>query len=148
MQTKLLTYNLLDIILVPPRSDQAGWGHRNKLLSDLWNGMSQDERMIFHDPFFFALAKIPDLSLTNEDRVVELEDNVESNQNENPIAQLVSAPKIHQLSEANELKYRLIFKKLVDVEKVHSNHGKPGPTESMATMQLKSLARLKPHIME
>ncbi|KAH9810998.1 hypothetical protein DFH28DRAFT_932176 [Melampsora americana] len=120
-------------VKVPPQSNQAGWGRRNKLLSDLWNAKSPDERMVFCNPFFFALEKLPDLSLSNEDHVVESEDD----------GQLVSAPKIHQLSEANESKYLLIFNELVEIEKVHANHGKPGLTESMATMQLKSLAAFR-----
>ncbi|EGG00115.1 uncharacterized protein MELLADRAFT_93769 [Melampsora larici-populina 98AG31] len=127
-------------IELPPRSDQAGWGHRNKKLRDLWKSKSLDEQMVFRDPFFFALAKLPNLSLSNEEHVTELENDDEFNENKNPVAQLVSAPKIHQLSEADELKYRPIFDKLVDVDKVHANHGKPESTDSMATMQLKSLA--------
>ncbi|EGF97714.1 uncharacterized protein MELLADRAFT_84516 [Melampsora larici-populina 98AG31] len=112
---------------VPSRTDQAGWGRRNKILSDMW----------------YAKTKLPDLSLSNEDFIVEMEDDDgEIIENKNPAAQ-VTAPKIHQLSESDELKYRPIFEELVDIDKVHANHGKPESTDSMQTMQLKSLAAFR-----
>ncbi|KAH9809613.1 hypothetical protein DFH28DRAFT_904323 [Melampsora americana] len=137
-------------IEVPARGDTAGWGRRNKALGDLWDAKTKDERMVFKDPFFFALAKLPDLSLaklpdssSSTGGHVELEDeDVEMNEIEDPRAQ-VSAPKIHQLSEADEAKYQPIFEELVDIEKLHANHGKPESTDSMATMQLKSLAAFR-----
>ncbi|EGG06548.1 uncharacterized protein MELLADRAFT_86363 [Melampsora larici-populina 98AG31] len=127
---------------VPSRNVPAGWGRRNKILRDKWKEKSVDQQMVFRDPFFFALAKLPDLSLSNEDHVQLEDDNGEIIDNHNPAAQ-VSAPKIHQLCKSDEIKYRPIYEDLVDVEKVHANHGKPESTDSMQTMQLKSLAAFR-----
>lgn len=140
---KLIIYNILvTVTVVPSRENKAGWGLRNKKLSDLWKAMSEDQQNVFKDPFFFALAGLPDLSLSNECHV-ELEDeDGETNEMDHPAAQ-VSAPKFHQLSAANDSQYWSIFESVIDVEKVHTNHGKPESTDSTANVQLKSSAAFR-----
>lgn len=90
--------------------------------------------------FFFALAKIPNLSRPNG--TVELGNDNQPTEEEDISAQVTSPP-IHQLSEEEEVIYRPIFDELVDVEKVHFNHGKPETSVSMASLQLKSLAAFR-----
>ncbi|KAH9822319.1 hypothetical protein DFH28DRAFT_882150 [Melampsora americana] len=124
-------------VKMPHRDDKAGWAIRNKQLRDLWDDMSIDEKTVFKSPYFFALAKLPDLS--NPSLVAELEDDDQDSNEEDVLAQVSSTP-VHQLSEEDKLRYRPLFNRLVDIEKVHANHGKPQSTDSTASLQLKSLA--------
>lgn len=124
--------------LVPHREDKSGWEVRNKELSALWKSKSEDEKAVFEDPFFFALANLPNLS--DEDTNEPLDEDPDGIIN---LAAEVSAPKVHQLTEAEEIKYRPLFDRLVDVNKVHQNHGKPEKSEPVAKLQLKSLAAFR-----
>ncbi|EGG05196.1 uncharacterized protein MELLADRAFT_88277 [Melampsora larici-populina 98AG31] len=122
---------------LPPRSDHTGWKTRNQKLSDLWDDMSKDEKIIFEDPYFFALAKLPDWSKQPAD-TNSCGEEIEEDQ-----AAQVSAPQVHQLSEDERQKYQPLFDKLVDVQKVHTTHGEPTSSDSVSTLQLKSLAAFR-----
>ncbi|KAH9823492.1 hypothetical protein DFH28DRAFT_1173069 [Melampsora americana] len=124
-------------VRVPHRNDKEGWKIRNKELKDLWDKRSIDEKMVFEDPFFFALAKLPDLS---KQTIPTVDD--ECNEEEDLVTQ-ISAPQVHQLSEDKERNLRPLFDNLVDVEKLHLNHGRPEANDSAAKLQVKSLASFR-----
>ncbi|KAH9807648.1 hypothetical protein DFH28DRAFT_914025 [Melampsora americana] len=127
-------------ITMPHRNDKPGWAKRNKDIREIWDNMSIDQKMVFKTPYFFALAKLPDLSRPSA--VVDL-GNDGQDIDEEDISAEVTSPPIHQLSEEDELLYRPIFEELVDVEKVQLNHGKPETSVSTTSLQLKSLAAFR-----
>lgn len=115
-------------------------------MSDLWNGLSPEEKDVFRDPYFFALAGLPNLALTQSGLDPEDIDNDEDEADLYGFQHLdsrVPVPKVHQLSEAEKAKYQPLFDRLVNVEKLHLCHGRPDPTQSIATLQAKSLAELR-----
>ncbi|EGG09941.1 uncharacterized protein MELLADRAFT_95233 [Melampsora larici-populina 98AG31] len=120
---------------LPPRNDKSGWKARNQKLGRMWKELTSDERQVFSDPFFFALANLPDLSKV----VIDDEDEEKE---EDQSAQ-VPTPAVHQLSDEDKLKYQPLFDRMVNIEKVHITHGSPKSTSSMATLQLKSLAAFR-----
>lgn len=132
----LIFYSSKTCFTVPHQDDKEGWVTRNKKLSDMWSLMSKDQKRVFQDPFFFALANIPDLA--NEGVPDGANDNTEED-----LFGEVAAPQVYQLSEEEEVMYRPIFNELVDVEKLHVNHGQPQPSESSAQQQRKSLAAFR-----
>ncbi|EGG03381.1 uncharacterized protein MELLADRAFT_90091 [Melampsora larici-populina 98AG31] len=127
---------------LPEKADSTGWASRNRKVADLWKALSDDEKDVFQNPYFFALANLPDLSnLPAENDNSNIEDN--DNPTFTHIDGSTVAPQVHPLTEAEKSKYEPIFKRLVDVEKLHICHGKPEPTQSIATLQKNSLAALK-----
>ncbi|EGG12582.1 uncharacterized protein MELLADRAFT_86740 [Melampsora larici-populina 98AG31] len=94
------------------------------------------------DPLFFALAGLPDFSQISDEPFEDDDEEFITTRNKDPESQVL-VPKIHPLSEAEEQKYRPLFNKLVDVDKVHKNLRKPDKTESTATLQRKSLAAFR-----
>ncbi|KAH9807110.1 hypothetical protein DFH28DRAFT_1140348 [Melampsora americana] len=96
------------------RNDKPGWAKQNKDIREIWDNMSIDQKMVFKTPYFFALAKLPDLSRPSA--VVELGNDGQDIDKEDISAEVTSPP-VHQLSEEDELLYRPIFEELVDVEK-------------------------------
>lgn len=127
--------------LAEPGNSQD-WTDRNQTVAKLWKGLSKDEKDVFRDPYFFALAKLPDLSkLPDEDKDEGCEDG------EDPSFQYLNettcAPSVHTLSAEEQMKYQPLFDKLVDVEKLHLSHGKPSSTTSVANIQKKSLVELR-----
>ncbi|EGG00110.1 uncharacterized protein MELLADRAFT_93848 [Melampsora larici-populina 98AG31] len=98
---------------LPEKADSTGWASRNRKVADLWKALSDDEKDTTDNPTFTHI----DGSTV--------------------------APQVHPLTEAEKSKYEPIFKRLVDVEKLHICHGKPEPTQSIATLQKNSLAALK-----
>lgn len=109
-------------------------------MSDIWNSLTDDEKNIFRDPFFFALAGLPNLALQPTEDDDDEETNSYAFQHLKPS---IPAPKVHQLSEADKLKYQPLFDRLVDVEKLHLSHGQPDRTQSIAKLQQRSLAELR-----
>ncbi|EGF97543.1 uncharacterized protein MELLADRAFT_85090 [Melampsora larici-populina 98AG31] len=127
---------------LPEKADSTGWASRNRKVADLWKALSDDEKDVFQNPYFFALANLPDLSnlpAENDDSNIEDKDNPTFTH----IDGSTVAPQVHPLTKAEKSKYEPIFKRLVDVEKLHICHGKPEPTQSIATLQKNSLAALK-----
>ncbi|EGF97326.1 uncharacterized protein MELLADRAFT_85864 [Melampsora larici-populina 98AG31] len=139
--TRFLSFGKKPLAIeMPHRNNKAGWAKRNTDIRDIWDNMTNDEKMVFRTPYFFALAKLPDLSSPSV--AVEVGD-VDQEINEEDISAQVTSPHVNQLSEEEELLYRPIFDELVDVEKVHFNHGKPEKNVSVASLQLKSLAAFR-----
>ncbi|KAH9807109.1 hypothetical protein DFH28DRAFT_1140347 [Melampsora americana] len=101
-------------ITMSHRNDKPGWAKQNKDIREIWDNMSIDQKMVFKTPYFFALAKLPDLSRPSA--VVELGNDGQDIDKEDISAEVTSPP-VHQLSEEDELLYRPIFEELVDVEK-------------------------------
>ncbi|KAH9817298.1 hypothetical protein DFH28DRAFT_890079 [Melampsora americana] len=125
---------------LPPRGDKEEWGNRNQRLANIWKGLSKDQKTVFKDPYFFALANLPDLSNLNDEESDEPDTEDFSFQH---LDASTPAPKVHQLDEAERLKYLPIYNELVDIPKLHLCHGRPEPTSSVATLQKKSLAELR-----
>ncbi|KAH9808172.1 hypothetical protein DFH28DRAFT_1088085 [Melampsora americana] len=124
---------------LPARANKQEWVTRNKKLSDIWQKLTKDEKMVFRDPFFFSLANLPDFSYIENDDVANAEEDLSMEHLEAE----VPPPKVHRLSEADRLKYQPLFDRLVDVEKLHICHGRPEPTSSVTTLQKKSIAELR-----
>ncbi|EGG07683.1 uncharacterized protein MELLADRAFT_71666 [Melampsora larici-populina 98AG31] len=126
---------------LPPRANKEAWATRNTKVSNIWKKFSDNEKMVFRDPFFFALGNLPDLTyIEPEDVSGEDKEQVLSMHH---LEAESSPPKVLQLSEADRLKYQPIFDRLVDVKKLHTCHGQPEPTSSVATLQKRSLTELK-----
>lgn len=128
---------------MPPRTDTEAWAARNQQLSELWNALTPDEKDIFRDPFFFACAGLPNLALTQPELEDDNDDNEEDPFGFQHLEANITAPKVHVLSEAEKAKYQPLFDRLVDVEKLHLSHGQPDQTQSIGTLQKKSLAELR-----
>ncbi|KAH9823184.1 hypothetical protein DFH28DRAFT_1018066 [Melampsora americana] len=125
---------------LPARANREEWVTRNKKLAEMWKGFTDDEKTVFKDPYFFALANLPDLSYFERDDT-EREDADDLSMDH--LDASTSPPRVHQLSEADRAKYMPIFQKLVDIDKLHLCHGRPEPTSSVATLQKKSLSELR-----
>ncbi|EGG09726.1 uncharacterized protein MELLADRAFT_95186 [Melampsora larici-populina 98AG31] len=126
---------------VPESGDSEGWTRRNKKVSDLWKKLSKDEKDVFRDPYFFALAKLPNLSTLPMDITKPAEDGGDTSLQH--LNESMPAPTVHKLTDEQKTKYMPLFEKLVDVEKLHLCHGKPSPSTPVATIQQKSLVELR-----
>lgn len=128
---------------MPERDNKAEWVARNQKMADEWAKLSKDEQNIFRDPYFFALAGIPDYSTHD----IDTEDNGEGDPVNGVNVQQFDASAtpatVHQLSESDKEKYQPLFDKLVKVDKVHTCHGKPEPLPSIPTLQNRSLLAVK-----
>ncbi|KAH9819433.1 hypothetical protein DFH28DRAFT_1145117 [Melampsora americana] len=129
---------------LPERDNKDAWVDRNQKMADLWNDLSKEEKDVFRDPYFFALAGLPDYSSSDN---IDPNDNVEEDTANGVNVQQFDAPAlppaIHQLSDSDKQKYQPLFDRLVNVEKVHLCHGKPEPSPSIATQQKRSLLAVK-----
>ncbi|KAH9809124.1 hypothetical protein DFH28DRAFT_934632 [Melampsora americana] len=124
------------------KDDSVEWGNHNQRVANIWKGLKEEEEDVFQNPYFFALANLPDLS-----NVTSIEDETEIEDDKDPNFALIdastAAPRVHKLTEAEKEKYLPIYNRLVNVEKLHSCHGKPEPTQSVATLQKQSLLALR-----
>ncbi|EGG01336.1 uncharacterized protein MELLADRAFT_92582 [Melampsora larici-populina 98AG31] len=129
---------------MPERNDKDAWVARNQEMAEKWHDLSQDEQDVFKDPYFFALANLPDYStaVVGNDQGGE-GDNDKNGINTNQFDSTTPAPKVHQLSEEEKAKYQPLFEKLVNVEKLHLSHGKPEKSTSVATLQKRSLVAVR-----
>ncbi|EGG04659.1 uncharacterized protein MELLADRAFT_88701 [Melampsora larici-populina 98AG31] len=125
---------------LPERATRDDWVTRNKKLAKVWKGFTDDEKTVFKDPYFFALANLPDLSYFERE---DAEDEDAEDLSMDHLDASSTAPKVHQLSEDDRTKYMPIFKELVDVEKLLVCHGRQDPTSSVATLQKKSLSEVQ-----
>lgn len=113
-------------------------------MADIWSDLSTDEKDVFRDPNFFALAGIPDYSsIDNLDTQDVADDDAANGVNVQQFDAPALTPAVHQLSESDMQKFQLLFDKLVNVEKLHLCHGKPKPSPSIATLQKQSLLAVK-----
>ncbi|EGG01744.1 uncharacterized protein MELLADRAFT_91920 [Melampsora larici-populina 98AG31] len=125
---------------LPEPGDKDGWTNRNKKSASNWKKLSKHEKDVFRDPYFFALANLPDLSN------VPFADENEINEDETDLQHLEESaptPSVHKLTDEQKSLYQPLFDKLVDIEKLQSVYGKPTPSSSVATVQKKSLAALR-----
>ncbi|EGG06955.1 uncharacterized protein MELLADRAFT_86211 [Melampsora larici-populina 98AG31] len=132
---------------LPAPGDKAGWTHHNQEVSKMWKKLSKDEKDVFQDPYFFALANLPDLSNVpgGDNDLPDTDDG-----DETPLQlldQTTNAPQVHKLTDEEKLKYQPLFNRLVEIDKLHVCHGKPSPSTSVATIQKKSFVELRkaPH---
>ncbi|EGF98961.1 uncharacterized protein MELLADRAFT_95018 [Melampsora larici-populina 98AG31] len=104
---------------LPAPGDKAGWTHHNQEVSKMWKNLSKDEKDVFRDPYFFALANLPDLSNVpgGDDDLPDTDDG-----DKTPLQHL------DQTTNAPQL---------------HVCHGKPAPSTSVATIQKKSFVELR-----
>ncbi|KAH9808791.1 hypothetical protein DFH28DRAFT_993654 [Melampsora americana] len=128
---------------LPERDDKEEWVSRNQRMAVNWNGLTKDEKDVFCDPYFFALAGLPDYNTIK----TELDENDSNMDNDAVNVQHFDsstvAPTVHKLSEEEKQKYQPLFERLVNVEKVHLSHGKPEPTPSIASLQKQSLLAVR-----
>ncbi|KAH9811113.1 hypothetical protein DFH28DRAFT_1085265 [Melampsora americana] len=124
---------------LPAQADRDDWGNRNKKLAKIWKELSDDERTVFKDPYFFALANLPDLTYVEHEGLEDQDDDLDMEH----VEASTLPPKVHQLTEADRLKYQPIFNRIVDVAKLHVCYGRPDPTSSVESLQKKSLAELR-----
>lgn len=132
-------------LTVPDPGEKDAWTLRNQKVSRIWKGLREEEKDVFRDPFFFALANLPDLSNGSGtyDQDIEREDGDEIDHTLHHINDPTATPSVHQLSNEEKLKYQHLFDELVDIDKLHLCHGKPAPSNSVATIQQQSLAELR-----
>ncbi|EGG03946.1 uncharacterized protein MELLADRAFT_89771 [Melampsora larici-populina 98AG31] len=128
---------------LPERDNKDEWVARNQKMADEWAQLSKDEQNIFRDPYFFALAGIPDYSTHVIDTEETVEDDPANGVNVQQFDASTTPATVHQLSESDKEKYQPIFNKLVNVDKVHMCHGKPEPLPSIATLQKRSLLAVR-----
>ncbi|EGG07684.1 uncharacterized protein MELLADRAFT_85569 [Melampsora larici-populina 98AG31] len=128
---------------LPESGDSAGWKARNKKVSRLWKKLKDDEKDVFRDPYFFALADLPNLSKVPEDLDSTANPEDEGNTSLQHLDESTATPLVHKLTAEEKAKYQPLFDKLVDKEKLHTCHGKPSPTSSVATVQKRSLLELR-----
>ncbi|EGG13014.1 uncharacterized protein MELLADRAFT_87071 [Melampsora larici-populina 98AG31] len=132
-------------LAVPKPGDKDGWTARNQQVAKIWKTLSKDQKAVFQDPYFFALAGLPDLSAVpfkGDGEVVESEDG-EVDTSLQHLDDLTVAPAVYKLTSEDRLKYQPIFDELVDADKLHLCHGKPASSDSVATLQKKSLVELR-----
>lgn len=126
--------------IVPDRDNKDGWVDRNQDMANKWHNMSDDKRKVFTDPFFFALAGLPDYSKAMEEAThSDANDEEIDGVNVQYCDESTKAPQVHQLSDEDKQRYQPLFDKLVNIDKLHLCHGKPEPTASVATLQKRSL---------
>lgn len=137
----------LFVIIVPPSEDKPEWGAYNKKLSKIWKGFTSNQRDIFRDPFFFALANLPDLSNippeNNADADMDEAGPEDTTVERQPEDATTTAPAAQKLTDEEYCKYQPIFDELVDIEKLHWCHGKPDASKSVASLQQRSLLELR-----
>lgn len=100
----------------------------------MWSRLTEDEKTIFEDPIFWALAGIPDPAKWSPDQADDWEDLPED-VDISPAVQdsQVYAPEVATLTASQESKYRPLFEKLVDAERLLVNYGKPEEAPEEAT---------------
>lgn len=151
---------------VPPVTDKNGWKKRNRKVARLWMELTDDEKLIFKDPYFWALAGLPD----PDGWVVDDDDDWEDEEDDPPAQDLnntadgvepenldeeetpaqvtkqaatILAPKVHQLSAEDEAKLRPLFDEMVDKVRIELNHGKPARGPGVGSTVTKGLAAFK-----
>ncbi|EGG06870.1 uncharacterized protein MELLADRAFT_86305 [Melampsora larici-populina 98AG31] len=133
---------------LPDRDDKDAWTKQNQEMADIWHSLSKHQQSVFKDPYFFALANLPDYSIASLGEHDEHNNDVNENKNENGVNltnfnTVTPSPTINKLSEEDKAKYQPLFKDLVNVEKVHLCHGKPESSPSIATLQKRSLIAVR-----
>lgn len=137
------------MLIVPLREDKEAWKARNTKIAEIWNSLSKDEQDVFRNPFFFALANLPDLSLEecigvdNDDNNDNVDFEITNYLGNQDLDASAAAPKVHQLSEADKLRLQPLFDRLVNVEKLHLSHGKPDASQSVAKIQELSMVAIR-----
>lgn len=120
--------------LVGLPSTPAGSQKRHEAWAAMWSALTKDEKTLFEDPIFWALAGIPDPAKWSPDQADDWEDVHEDNPEDDASAadldSQLYAPELVKLTASQESKYRPLFNKLVDVERVRLNYGKPEETSS------------------
>lgn len=128
--------------------------------------LTDDEKMVFKDPFFWALAGLPDPDGWNVDDDDDWEDEEDdppppvTTQGENgeddandtdddtpaqvtKASAVITPPKTHELSAEDEAKLRPLFESLVDQRRIELNYGKPVRSPSMNNVVARGLAAFK-----
>lgn len=149
---------------VPRSTDKTGWKKRNKDVAGLWMDFTDDQKTIFKDPYFWALAGLPDPDgwvVDDDDDWEDEEDDPPAQalaenvaEDENPTeddtpdqvikaSAVIPAPHVHRLSDEDERRLRPIFDELVDKARIEINYGKPARVPSMGNTVMKGLAAFK-----
>lgn len=124
---------------------------------------TDEQKSVFKDPYFWALAGLPDPDgwLVEDDEDWEDEEDDppaqvlnEADETENgdeddtpdqvvKAAAVIPAPQVHQLSADDEARLRPIFEELVDHKRIELNYGKPARTPSVGNIVAKGQAAFK-----
>lgn len=91
---------------MPAARTSEGFGDRNKQVGAIWKGYSDEQRLVFSLPYFYALLGIPEF---NDDS------------DEFDIAE--PHPTLHPISQEDRELLEPIYHQLVDVAKVRANLG-------------------------
>ncbi|KAH9817962.1 hypothetical protein DFH28DRAFT_888758 [Melampsora americana] len=91
---------------------------RNSANSNAYNALTADELAVFTSPYFYALGGYPDYSA-----VSVMQDIISGNT-------LTIVPKVPKLSNEDEEKFRPIYNKLVDMNKVEKDRALNTPSTS------------------
>ncbi|EGG03048.1 uncharacterized protein MELLADRAFT_109639 [Melampsora larici-populina 98AG31] len=116
-------------------------GERNRINSDRWKALDDDHKAIFSPSLFYALAGAPNPFAPSESKDLDDED-------EDVGDIFVPLPKVRRLTVEEEAKYRPIYEKMVDDERVSANISKPKAGPSDGLLQRKSLRAFQKHAHE
>lgn len=158
----------LCIAAVPRTTDKTGWRTRNRAVAHLWTNFTDDQKLVFKDPYFWALAGLPDPNrwIVDDDEdwedeeeddlvepVADVNDSPDVNEAEDEdeetpaqvakASAVVPAPPVHQLTASEEAKLRPIFEELVDHARIQLNYGKPVRGPSVNNLVAKGQAAFK-----
>ncbi|KAH9813487.1 hypothetical protein DFH28DRAFT_896471 [Melampsora americana] len=129
---------------LPEREDKDAWATRNQDMANKWHDLTKDQKDVFRDPYFFALAGLPDYTTVDDhDTDEDADDDGVNGVDTQQFDSSALAPAVFKLSDANKEKYQSIFNELVDIDKLHLCHGKPEPVPSMASLQKQSLIAVR-----
>lgn len=128
--------------------------------------LTDEQKCVFKDPYFWALAGLPDPDgwlveddddwvdedddppaqiLNNTSEVDETNDLEEDESPDQVVkaAALIPAPQVHRLSAQDEARLRPVFEDLVDRKRIELNYGKPAQSGSVSNIVTKGQAAFK-----
>ncbi|KAH9816428.1 hypothetical protein DFH28DRAFT_1081765 [Melampsora americana] len=109
---------------------------RNVIVGTEWSNLNADEKAVFGAPLFFALAGLPDYS----------DMKTGNGQNQSTSATTPNGPTVHKLNEREEARYRPIFERLVDMERVTAKQGEAFDEADHRRKALHALEKVHHHI--
>lgn len=113
---------------------------RNVIVGEGWSNLDADEKAVFEAPLFFALAGLPDYS--------EMHNGCVQNRSQNQATSATNSIglTIHKLNDREEERYRPIFERLVDMERVTARQGEAFDEADHKRKALRALEKVHHHV--
>lgn len=114
-------------------------GERNVKNGQAWLGLSEDEKEVFNPQTFYALAGVPNPLISTDS------DNQENHtlRDEEDGDTFVPVPQVHKLTLEEDQRYRPLYERLVNLQKVANALGKDENCESVTKVQRKSATAIE-----